>query len=188
MRGLLVVAFAMFLLACSNGGDASKDTPIPEGAIPIEEFQANKLARIQELEVAVLPDLVNAEDLKKRQLMVAYSEWGNQFHDHPSTPEYLFQAGRLAMELGRPKKAIAFFTDLHDGFPTFKKRTEAAYLVGFIYDNILNDRIMAERAYDKVIELYPDTEWATTAEAMKSQLYMTDDQLIEMLKEKNQDQ
>lgn len=120
--------------------------------------------------------------------MVAYSEWGNQFHDHPSTPEYLFQAGRLAMELGRPKKAIAFFTDLHDGFPTFKKRTESAYLVGFVYDNILNDRIMAERAYDKVIELYPDTEWAATAEAMKSQLYMTDDQLIEMLKEKNQEQ
>ena len=182
---LLVGVLLVLLVSCTSG-DASKDTPAPEGGIPIEEFKENKKSLINDLEKQVWGGGQEASDESKRQLLVAYSEWGNYFRDDDATPEYLFQAGRLGVELNRPKRAIELFTEVHDGFPDFDKRIESAYMVGHIYDQMLNDRELASKAYLRVVEFYPESNWALQAQLVNDQLYVSDEEIIKMLEEKNQ--
>ena len=183
----IFIAVLVLLLASCSTGDPEKDTPSPEGGIPIEEFKQNKQTLIKDLEKEVWTNSLEASDESKRKLLVAYSEWGNYFRDDDSTPEYLFQAGRLAVDLNRPKRAVELFTEVHDGFPDFDKRIESAYMVGHIYDQMLNDRELASKAYLKIVEFYPESKWADQAQMVNDQLYISDEEIIKMLEEKNQE-
>lgn len=183
---LLMGLMLLFLASCS-AGDSSKDTPAPEGGIPLDEFKENKQSLIKELEKEVWTNSLESSEDSKRKLLVAYSEWANYFRDDKNSPEYLFQAGRLAVDLNRPKRAVELFTEVHDGFPDFNKRIEAAYMVGHIYDEMLNDRELASKAYMKVVEFYPESSWAKQAQLVNDQLYISDEQIIKMLEEKNQE-
>ena len=185
---VFVFAIAMGLSSClapeksEHEGQTGK-----QEKVDLEKLKAEKLAEIKSLEKEVWNNL-DVEEKKQRQLLVAYKDFSRNYHDDPNTPNFLFEAGRLSLTMGKPRSAIQLFTDVLDGFPKYNRKIEAAYLVGLIYDTNLNDRTMASKAYAKVIEGYPESEWAETAQIMIDQLYMTDEQLIEMLKEKSQNQ
>lgn len=137
-----------------------------------------------------LEDEVNAlttQDVDlKRNLLGNYTSFANKYPQDDMTAEYLFRAGKLANEIGKPRKAIDLLMNAHDGHPKFDKRTETAFLIGFIYENVLNDRIKAQEAYEKVIEFYPESPWAADAQSSIELLYLTDAQKILKFKEKNQ--
>lgn len=182
---LIFVLGLLTLSACNDAKVNAEEEVVPDGAIPIEDFKAMKLELINELEAKVWGEGANPDEKTQRQLLIAYSEWGNNFRDDERTPEYMFQGGRIAMILNKPRRAIELFLGVHDGFPKYEKRIESAYLVGFIYDDMIGDREMARKYYLKVIELYPESTWAESAKALNEQLYMTDDEIIKMFQEKN---
>ncbi len=182
---LMLFLFALSISACETPDSAIEEQKIPDGAIPIEDYKAMKLENIEALEAKVWGDNVPVDEKAQRQLLVAYSEYGNNFREDERTPEFMFQGGRIAMILNKPRRAIELFLGVHDGFPNYNKRVESAYLVGFIYDDMLGDREMARKYYLKVIELYPESTWAESAKALNDQLYMTDEQIIQMFQEKN---
>ncbi len=76
---------------------------------------------------------------------------------------------------------------MHDGFPNYERRVEAAFLIGFIYESVLNDRTRAEEYYTKVVELYPESTWAQEAQSSLKLLYLTDEEKIKMFMEQNAD-
>lgn len=182
---LILFLLVLAMSACLTSESANEDEKIPDGAISIEDYKAMKLENIEALEAKVWGENVQADEKSQRQLLIAYSEWGNNFREDERTPEFMFQGGRIAMILNKPRRAIELFLGVHDGFPNYNKRVESAYLVGFIYDDMLGDREMARKYYLKVIELYPESTWAESAKALNDQLYMSDDQIIQMFQEKN---
>ncbi|MEO0405702.1 MAG: tetratricopeptide repeat protein [Bacteroidota bacterium] len=185
---VFVFAIAMGFASCL-APDTSEhgDQNAKEEQVDVNQLKEDKMSEIANLEEQVWKTL-DADEKTKRQLLVAYKDFSRNYHDDPITPQYLFDAGRLSIELDKPRSAIKLFTDVHDGFPKFSRKIEAAYLVGLTYELQLNDRTMAKKAYAKVIEGYPDTEWAKTAQTMIDQLYMTDEQLIKMYQDMNKDQ
>lgn len=184
-KPLILFLLVLGMSACQSAESANEEEKIPDGAIPIEDYKAMKLENIEALEAKVWGENVQADEKSQRQLLIAYSEWGNNFREDERTPEFMFQGGRIAMILNKPRRAIELFLGVHDGFPNYNKRVESAYLVGFIYDDMLGDREMARKYYLKVIELYPESTWAESAKALNDQLYMSDDQIIKMFQEKN---
>ncbi|MFM1932361.1 MAG: hypothetical protein RL226_1664 [Bacteroidota bacterium] len=175
----IAILFALTLLwACSGDSSKTEASSLPDSGEQKE--------RIDELEVIVENDTLRNDLVSRQRLLNAYTDYSNKFREDELSPEYLFRAAKLAIEMGKSRNAIDYLTNLHDGFPEYKKRTEAAFLVGFIYETMLNDRIMAQKAYEKVVELYPDTQWAEDAKASINLLYMTDEQKIQFFMEKNQ--
>lgn len=182
-RLFLALILGVSVMAC-NSDQAAEEKTQPK-AQAMEVRMEDQLAYIAGLEKKVwgLDATPTGPDAKK--LLNAYSAFVNANRDHELAPEFMFNAGRLSSTTGKPRKAIELFTDLHDNFPGYKKRTEAAYLVAFIYDSQLNDREKARAAYEKVIELYPDSPWADDAQASINNLYKTDEELIKEFEEKN---
>lgn len=180
MRNIALVFLAIaFLLSCSQSADNSEVSKSPSA----EE----KKQVIAELEAKVEADSLRADFNARKQLLNRYAEFSNEFREEELTPEYLFRAAKLAIEMGMSKRAVEYLTNLHDGFPKYERKIEAAFLVGFIYENMLNDRELAQKAYEKVVELYPESSWAADAKASINLLYLTDEQKIEKFIKQNQE-
>lgn len=123
---------------------------------------------------------------KSRKLLKKYVAFANTYPTDSLTPDFLYEAGALQINLGKHRQAIQMYENIHDGFPGYDRKIESAYLVAVIYQNYLNDRIRAREYYEKVIELYPESEWAQAAANSLITVDMTEDQLIEFLKQQNQ--
>ncbi|MGF1565264.1 MAG: tol-pal system YbgF family protein [Flavobacteriales bacterium] len=190
MRTLIyTMALAVSVAACNspetseNGATAQTGTPSYDA-----EYESNKAAKLEQ--ILDLEEQVQAEttgqDIKLRQrLLVSYADYANYHHEEPEVPEFLFRSAKLAVEIGKPRKAIEHLVNLHDGYPKYERRTEAAFMIAFIYESVLNDRIRAEEYYNKVIEFYPESIWAEDAKASLKLLYLTDEEKIKMFMEQN---
>lgn len=183
---LLMLAMIALLGACGDGehpAGKAAPTETPDS----KSDKTAKMQQIVDLEAAVDADELG-EDIKLRQrLLVAYSDFVNYHNTEEMAPEYLFRAAKLANEIGKPRRAIEYLVNLHDGFPRYERRTEAAFLAGFIYENVLNDRSMAEKYYEQVVELYPKSPWAEDARLSLKLLYLTDEEKIQIFLKQNQD-
>lgn len=190
MRILLYFATLMAIATGCNAPDDQSSNPGPGNTPPAHdaEYQSNKEAKLEQ--IADLEQQVEAEtsgqDLKlRKRLLVSYADYANYHHEEPEVPEFLFRSAKLAVEIGKPRKAIEHLINLHDGFPKYERRIEAAFMIGFIYESVLNDRIRAEEYYTKVVELYPESTWAQEAQASLKLLYLTDEEKIKMFMEEN---
>lgn len=176
---LILGVITFLVVACSPSSDE-------KGAV-VNNTAEEKKEVIAQLEAKVEADTMRMDFNARKQLLSRYAEFSNEFREEELTPEYLFRAAKLAVEMGKSKNAIEYLTNLHDGFPKYERKIEAAFLVGFIYENMLNDRPSAQKAYEKVVELYPESPWAQDAKASINLLYLTDEQKIEKFMKQNEE-
>lgn len=179
MKVWIALATVILLAAC---GEEPPVEATAEGNSPnrAEMVDAIGALRAQAFEQDVRLDRAVGHDLMKK-----YIAFANAFPKDSLTPGYLFDAAGIGQSLGKARQSIDLLRNVHDGFPSFEKRVESAFLMAFIYQNDLNDRIQAKALYEQVIEKYPDDPWADQARASLATLDLTDDQLLEFLKEKN---
>jgi TolA-binding protein len=178
MNRLLFLVIVVLMAACDSGnGDKTSE----QSADDKQEI----LDQIAEYEQHAFAEKVRMDKTAGHQLLILYKKFANNYHDDPLAAEYLFKAGEIARNLGKYQQALSLFTNVHDGFPDYDKKVETAFIIAFIYDNDLNDREMAQKQYEKVIEFYPDHQFAKDAQARLLTLYMTDEELIKFFKEKN---
>jgi len=126
------------------------------------------------------------DDELLHDLMRTYAEFANACSSDLITPEFLFRRADLLRGDGQIRESIRLFKAVHDGYPQYTKGPVCAFLVAFLYETELNDRVMAEKYYLQVIESYPDSEEATSAAITLKYLYETPAELLKRLKEKNQ--
>jgi tetratricopeptide (TPR) repeat protein len=176
MKRLILFALVAGLISC---GDS------PQAEVSVADDKEMLLERIHTCEANALSGEVKIDKVKGHELLRSYLDYANAYRDDSIAAVYLFKAGDVARNLGRYKQAISILTNLHDGFPKHSKKAETAFLIGFIYDNDLNDREMAKKAYEDVIELYPTHTLARDAQARIQTLYMTDEEMIKMFQQKN---
>ena len=181
---VLVIAILAFA-ACHSGEVEVQDDSTPA---TLKRNKEEKLAEIAALEKAVEEDQTVADLLSRQQLLVAYAEYVNFNNREDEVPEFLFRASKIAVEIGKPRRAVEYLINLHDGFPNYERRVEAVFMVAFIYENVLNDRGQAEKYYEQVVELYPESPWAEDARASMKLLYLTDEEKINMFMKQTQSQ
>jgi tetratricopeptide (TPR) repeat protein len=173
-------------LACVACGDTHPADEAESRASAMTKEAADKISAIEDLETQVSADSSGQNMRVRQQLLVAYADFINYNNAEEMTPEYLFRSAKVANEIGKPRKAIEHLINLHDGFPKYPRRTEAVFLIAFLYENMLNDREMAEKYYEQVVELYPESPWAEDAKASLKLLYLTDEEKIAKFIEQNQ--
>lgn len=177
MKRYIFIALTLAMISC---GDSPKVDMITG------ETKEELVERINECEANALNGDTKIDKVKGHELMRSYLDYTNTYRDDSIAGVYLFKAGDVARNLGRYKQAISILTNLHDGFPKHTKKAETAFLIAFIQDNDLHDREMAKKAYENVIKLYPEHTLASDAQARIQTLYMTDEEMIEMFRKKNE--
>jgi len=179
MRSLLFV-FVLLLAACSRPPEHTK--------VNVKDLSRTKEDRLEviaqlEKEALTTGDTLNPDIAQ--QLMIGYLDFATVHREDSMSGEYIFRAAEIAMNLGKYRTAIRYFTEVHDGFPLFDKHIEAGYMVPFIYDVHINDRGLAREMYGRIAEAYPDHPLGREATLRLNTLGMTDDQMIELFKKKN---
>ena len=119
------------------------------------------------------------------KLLRAYQDYYNKHPNDTTALNYIFEAGRVAVALGKYEKAIELLANFHDGSANPRRRAEAAYLVAIVYDTHLHLPAKATTQYNKVMELYPDSPWAAQSRQALQLVGKSDEELLQFLKEKN---
>ena len=118
------------------------------------------------------------------ELIDKYVAYADQFPDDPDTPETLFKAGDLSMNMNMPRKAIQLFDRIMNNYPDFEKTPQCMFLKGYIYENDLKDLKTAKQIYEDFLKKYPDDEFADDAEISIKNLGKSPEDLIREFEEK----
>ena len=97
----------------------------------------------------------------------------------PAAPGYLHEAAKIAGYVNSHKKAIRLYEKIHQTYPQHEKAGQSYFMVGFIYDNELNDDTKAKEIYEEFIKAYPENDFVDDATFLMSNLGKTDDEIIE---------
>ena len=169
--GLLLVAI-MFVFAC-NSPETKKE--IKQTVLTKSEL----LEKIGQREKSLFGE--GAAKINKKnalELVESYQQFADRFPKDTLTPEYLFKASDISMNLGRPQQTVNIFNRLISNYPDFSKISTCYFLRAFVYDDQLKDYVMAGKYYKEFLEKYPDSEFADDAQMLMKNMGKSPEQLI----------
>lgn len=114
-------------------------------------------------------------------LMREYADFANSCSNDSLAPEFLMRRADMLRGKGKTIEAISAFTSIHDGYPLYPNKVNCALISAFLYDTELNDKEMAEKIYQEVVYLYPNTEEANKAKVALKYLRETPEELFRRL-------
>ncbi len=148
--------------------------------------QGKKEAAIKTLETELFSDESKMIDRSKAgDLIQLYVSFADEFSDAKESPEFLFKAGDMAMNLGMPQKAIQVFDRILKDYPEFKKAPQCLFLKAYVYENEIGDLNAAKKIYEDFIAKYPDDEFADDAAVSIKNLGKSPEELIREFEEKS---
>ena len=182
IKTLSFCALALALFSC--GAEAKKENK--EESLDLisfndlsEKIEENNNAISEADDATILIPLANNQVL----LCETFSQ---RFGDDEHAAEYVYWGAKAARAAQRANKAIKLYDLIINKYPTYEKAPEAMFLKGFIYDEDLNDKEKAKTAYEALIGKFPAHRLAKDASILMEQLYMSDDELIDFLKQKEE--
>ncbi|MBI9036736.1 MAG: tetratricopeptide repeat protein [Bacteroidales bacterium] len=158
---------SVLLFACSS-------SPENEAKSKINELESN---------------LFSSEDMvlnrkQASELVNAYIDYADKFPDDTLSPEYIFKAADICMNILNPSKAIWFFDRIIREYPDYRKVPESMFLKAYVYDNNMQSYDLARKLYTEFIEKYPDNEFADDARVSIQNLGKTPEEIIKEIEER----
>ena len=137
------------------------------------------LENIKTLEAELFASKSTKLDLPKaKQLTRMYLEYSDKNPKDSLAPEFLYKAADISMNLNIPKVTIAIYNKLINNYPDYVNIPTATFLMGYVYENQLNDLENARKHYQQFLKNYPDSEFADDAEVSLKNLGKTPEELI----------
>ena len=98
------------------------------------------------------------------------------------SPEALFNAISEAVVTNQdPQRSIKMVDQLVTNYPEYENNPVALFmLASFVYDEQLHDLDKARATYQRIIDEYPDTPFASDAAIAITQVGMTPEELVKM--------
>jgi outer membrane protein assembly factor BamD (BamD/ComL family) len=121
-------------------------------------------------------------------LVDKYIAFADKYPDASESPDYLFKAAEISMNIGNHMQAIQLFDKFRERYPNEEKAPAALFFKGFVYDDRLKDLPTAEAVYDEFLQTYPDHKLANDVQAMKSHLGKSDDEIIREFEQRLREQ
>ena len=180
MRYTLILILALGLVSCDGSeqgheDDVSTVQTAEERRVEIAEMEAEIVG------VVATPENQKAKALTER-LLLRYRDYISANPRDSVTAEYLFKAADLSVGVGNPENSITYIDRLITDFPNFRKAAEMMLFKGFLYEVHLNNHAEAVKAYQAMIERYPNHRLTNDARAAIDNLSLSEEELLEKLK------
>lgn len=111
-------------------------------------------------------------------LVTLYEQYANEKPDDSLSPEYLFRASDISMNLQMPMQTIQLFNRILTEYPDFEKATVVLFLKAFVYEDQLRDYDNAKKYYELFLTKYPESEFADDAKVSLKNLGKSPEELI----------
>lgn len=139
---------------------------------------------IKNLEDSLFSDasrMINREQALK--LIDKYIEYADANPKDAETPNIIFKAADMSMNMNMPKKAIELFDRIMTDYPDYDKIPQCLFLKGYIYENDMNDLVKAKQIYEEFLQKFPDDEFADDAQISIKNLGKSPEELIREFEE-----
>ncbi len=100
-------------------------------------------------------------------------------------PVVLSYQAKAFRVLQQPEKAVGAYNHIIQSYPDYASLPEVMLIKGLILDQEIKDKQAAEKAYLGLIQKFPNHAFAKDAQALLTQLHMTDEELIKSFEAKN---
>jgi len=171
--------FAVLLSGCGNKGERSGAIPNEKMGKPALQMEISRLEASLFKSQSLTPDTAVA-----RTVVALYEDYVMRFAGDSLCPKYLFKAGELSLNAGKPQQAIRFFKILSDRYSASAKAPYALFLQGFIYETKLNSYGKASELYETVLRQHPTHQAAKDAAACLRNMGQSDQELIRNFEKK----
>jgi len=88
--------------------------------------------------------------------------------------------------LNKAQQSLELFNRIIYQYPAYERVPESLFLMGFIYENNLQNFGKAKEIYERFIQRYPDHEFADDAAISIQNLGKTPEELVREFEQKNQ--
>jgi len=154
---IICIVLALFFVGCNNNNPAKK----------IEKLEKQVFATDKAIEPEAASDLVSA-----------YCEFADANPNDAMSPEYLFKAVDVSMNLNEPQRTISIIDRLVKEYPEYPRTQAALFIKAFIFETRYNNLDMAKKLYEQYLELYPNGEFADDCRASIENLGFTPEELV----------
>lgn len=111
-----------------------------------------------------------------------YCEFVKQNPKDPQAPEWLFKAMQIEVRTGEAEKAIELANQLANDYPDYKNVPVAlVMLASEVYNDQLHDLEKARATYERIINDYPDSQWAADAKVLVTMLGMSEEEMLKRI-------
>ena len=156
-RYFIVLLFSVLLMGCNSNNPSKR----------IEKLEKQVLATDKAIDPVVASDLVSA-----------YCDFADANPDDAMTPEYLFKAVDVSMNLNEPQRTIYIIDKLVKEYPDYPRTQAALFIKAFIFETRYNNLDMAKKLYEQYLAMYPDGEFAESCRASIENLGLTPEELV----------
>ena len=108
--------------------------------------------------------------------------------DEETVPEAMYKAARYAYAMGEYKVGVELLEWIKEHHPKVEIAPSAIVLLGFLYENELNDLTKAQRSYEFFLNKYPKHPMKDQVEASIQHLGKSPDELIEIFRAREQEE
>lgn len=157
MKRILAILIFVVFVACSSDDPARR----------IEKLEQQLFATEQ----AVDPVLAD-------ELVTAYCDYAIKCPNDEKTPEILFKAVNVSMNIDNAQRTIAIIDKMIKDYPDYPRTQAALFVKGFIFETYYENFDMARQIYEQYLALYPDGEFAEACRASIANLGLTPEELV----------
>jgi len=117
----------------------------------------------------------------------AFTDFAYYCNTDSLSPVYLIKAAQVARAINNIPQAKIALDYCIDNFQGFRDRPAAMFLLAQLYDEpvYLNDEAEARKLYQKIVDEYPKSAWAASAQGAIKFLGKSDAELLKELKKRN---
>lgn len=130
------------------------------------------------------PQATSFDKAKWDSLITLYEGFCKRFPEDSLVPGYTFNAANISMNSGNGQKALAFFQEIIDKYPNYRKAPLCLFFKGYVYENLQHDLGKAKEIYLQFIEKYPNNEFVSAARASIQNLGKTPEQMVREFEER----
>ena len=173
---ITIIISSILLISCVNN-ESKKEVKNTVSISDINTLEAELFNTVN-----ATPDMTKA-----RQLAELYIEYAELYPNDTNSPEFLFKASDISMNVQSPRLTISLFDKILNTYPNYKNVPTIMFLKGFVYEDQLNDYDNARKCYLDFLDKFPNSDFADDAVVSLKNLGKSPEELIKEfeMKEKN---
>ena len=152
-----VLVFVLVFVGCNSNDPAKR----------IEKLEKQVLSTDKAIDPVVASDLVSA-----------YCDFADANPEDAMTPEYLFKAVDVSLNLNEPQRTISIIDKMLKEYPDYQNTQRALFVKAFIFETRYNNLNMAKKLYEQYLEMYPEGEFADDCRASIENLGLSPEELV----------
>lgn len=131
------------------------------------------------LESEIRSNPTNLDTGKALKVVDLYLQFQRLYPQDSLSPEYLFKAADVSRGTGRFEQALHLLKSFELAYPMHPRKAVCIFLQGYIYQNDLSSFALADQAYQRFLEDFPNHPLAPEARNMQAMMQIPEGELME---------